>query len=91
VWFLFSTRGCGRIARPAFPAPSDFGWVGDQDKLARMRGEIVKLCLTWLFEIRISNTFKPSSSAKADDPVLRGLSDLSPTPVEYWIARFRGR
>jgi hypothetical protein len=24
VCFLFYTRGCGRIARPAFPAPSDF-------------------------------------------------------------------
>src|ERR1700710_3159526 len=26
VWFVFyPTRGCGRIARPAFPAPSDIG------------------------------------------------------------------
>jgi hypothetical protein len=32
-----------------------------------------------------------SSSAKADDPVRRGLSALFRTLVEYWIARFRGR
>jgi hypothetical protein len=32
-----------------------------------------------------------SSSAKADDPVRGGLSALSLTPLEYWIARFRGR
>jgi hypothetical protein len=36
VWFLFSTRGCGRIARPAFPAPSDFQRVGIYRKLGRM-------------------------------------------------------
>jgi hypothetical protein len=24
VCFLLCTRGCGRIVRPAFPAPSDF-------------------------------------------------------------------
>jgi hypothetical protein len=27
VCFLFCTRGCGRIGRPAFPAPSDVQWV----------------------------------------------------------------
>jgi hypothetical protein len=26
--FLFRTRGCGRIERPAFPAPSDFSGGG---------------------------------------------------------------
>jgi hypothetical protein len=40
---FFYTRGCGRSGRPAFPAPSDFRWAGFQEKLARMRGEIVKL------------------------------------------------
>jgi hypothetical protein len=28
VCFLFCTQGCGRIARPAFPAPSDFHGAG---------------------------------------------------------------
>src|SRR5213596_991673 len=33
---LFRTRGCGRIKRPAFPAPSDFlgGWL--LQKLGRL-------------------------------------------------------
>jgi hypothetical protein len=33
----------------------------------------------------------PSSSAKADDPVRCGPSVGTLAPVEYWIARFRGR
>jgi hypothetical protein len=43
-----------------------------------------------LFEVRIHHT-RLSSSAKADDPVRLGFPALSLTPVEYWIARFRGR
>jgi hypothetical protein len=47
---LFCMRGCGRIERPAFPAPSDLrGWKL-KAKLARTRGEIAKLWLL-LFEI----------------------------------------
>src|ERR1019366_6664195 len=39
------TRGCGRIGRPAFPAPSDVQKGGMfPAKLARRRGEIAKLC-----------------------------------------------
>jgi hypothetical protein len=33
---------------------------------------------------------KLSSPAKAGDPVRRGFSVQSPTPLEYWITRFRG-
>jgi hypothetical protein len=33
--FLFRTRGCGRIARPAFPAPSEFQMRFALAKLAR--------------------------------------------------------
>src|SRR5207244_5848208 len=45
VLVLFRTRGCGRIARPAFPAPSDFRERDVQDKTrAQSRGEIAKLC-----------------------------------------------
>src|SRR5207247_5372509 len=47
VCFVFyRTRGCGRIARPAFPAPSDFkgGWF--LQKLGRIapRGRGVLFC-----------------------------------------------
>jgi hypothetical protein len=42
--FYFCMRGCGRIGRPAFPAPSDFSEGGKfQLKLARTCGEIAKL------------------------------------------------
>jgi hypothetical protein len=47
VCFFICTQGCGRIARPAFPAPSDFLGQNDKAKLARTCGEIAKL---WLFE-----------------------------------------
>src|ERR1700680_4019822 len=40
------TRGCGCSGHPAFPAPSDsFEGTTFPAKLARMRGEIAKLCL----------------------------------------------
>jgi len=50
---LFCMRGCGRIKRPAFPAPSDHQGQDFTAKLACMRGEIAKLCLhkTGLFEM----------------------------------------
>jgi hypothetical protein len=43
--FYFCTQGCGRIGRPAFPAPSDFRkaercWQNSRET----RGEIAKLC-----------------------------------------------
>jgi hypothetical protein len=42
--FSFRTRGCGRNARPAFPAPSDFQRVSMFQKNSRgMRGEIAGL------------------------------------------------
>jgi hypothetical protein len=49
VCFFYRTRGCGRIVRPAFPAPSDLRWAGRSPK--NSCGEIAKLCETWLFEI----------------------------------------
>src|SRR5882724_9159605 len=42
---LFCMRGCGRIARPAFPAPSE--WEGEEAKnktRVNMRGEIAESC-----------------------------------------------
>jgi hypothetical protein len=52
VCFLFCTRGCGRIERPAFPAPSEFQGQDLTAKLAWMRGEIAELRrrTTLLFE-----------------------------------------
>jgi len=35
VCLFFYTRGCGRIERPAFPAPSDFRGWDFKAKLAR--------------------------------------------------------
>jgi hypothetical protein len=44
--FFICTRGCGRIERPAFPAPSDRSGAGIQSKNSGAgRGEIAKLCL----------------------------------------------
>jgi hypothetical protein len=54
---LFRTRGCGRIKRPAFPAPSEFQRAGRFRPNSReKRGEIAELCLNvaWLFEIESS-------------------------------------
>ena len=47
VLFSFRTRGCGRIARPAFPAPSEFERTGRESKTrvrctARSRGFVCK-------------------------------------------------
>src|SRR5450759_3908736 len=43
---LFCIRGCGRIERPAFPAPSDLQKAGRSQKNSReTRGEIAKLRL----------------------------------------------
>jgi len=35
VCFFHCTRGCGRIARPAFPAPSDFPRAGRSQQNSR--------------------------------------------------------
>jgi len=53
--FYFCMRGCGRIERPAFPAPSDLQEAGCRlANLAQTRGEIAKLWLQMtLFEIRV--------------------------------------
>jgi hypothetical protein len=65
--FYFCTQGCGRIERPAFPAPSVLGGQDVKAKLARTRGEITKVWLRCLL-VRIWL----SSPAKAGDPVFQG-------------------
>jgi hypothetical protein len=43
--FYFCTQGCGRIGRPAFPAPSDHQKAGSfRVKLEQTCCEIAKLC-----------------------------------------------
>jgi hypothetical protein len=43
--YYHTTRGCGRIGRPAFPAPSDLQKAGNsRSNLAQTCGEIAKLC-----------------------------------------------
>src|SRR5712664_3003878 len=51
VCFLFRTRGCGRIARPAFPAPSDLRGREIQVKLARKAAarSRSRVCMRLLF------------------------------------------
>ncbi len=43
--FQFCTQGCGRIGRPAFPAPSILGGETESKTRAKICGEIAKLCL----------------------------------------------
>jgi hypothetical protein len=43
--YLLYTRGCGRSARPAFPAPSDFQMAGNSLANSGACREIVKVCL----------------------------------------------
>src|SRR6478672_10076466 len=46
VCFFHCTRGCGRIERPAFPAPSEFQGDRNSKQTSRAtRGEIAKPCL----------------------------------------------
>ena len=49
---LFCTRRCGRIKRPAFPAPSDFEGRTFRVKLGCLRREIAKLCLQCCLKIK---------------------------------------
>jgi hypothetical protein len=86
------TRGCGRIGRPAFPAPSESRGPKVPEKLARMRGEIAKLRATH------SIAYPPPGLAfgEPDDRLQRvssrlRLLDRSLAPLEYWIIRFRFR
>ena len=54
--YYHTTRGCGRIGRPAFPAPSDLQMAGivSQNSDASCRENAV-VCLFTLFENRIGN------------------------------------
>jgi hypothetical protein len=54
VCLFFYTRGCGRIARPVFPAPSDFSgakFLQDSDASRREIAEARLRAAALLFEI----------------------------------------
>jgi hypothetical protein len=74
--FYHYTRGCGRIGRPAFPAPSDVGGQDVPAKLAWLRGEIAKPCLlNALFEHRIRG------KAFGFQPLPNGIKRLRISPA----------
>src|SRR5713226_8161755 len=70
-FYLFCTRGCGRIARPAFPAPSfSKGRDVDGKTRAKTRGEIAKLCLQFVHRHCEERLVRGSSTSEggSDDP-----------------------
>src|SRR5258706_16083014 len=89
VCLFFYTRGCGRIARPAFPAPSD-PTMGRTFPIklarkARRDREAVSANVRCLkIEIRLS------SSAKADDPVFQRCCDRIQRPRRTGCPAFAG-
>ena len=84
VCLFFYTRGCGRIARPAFPAPSDIkGTRNSCTARANSRRGNAKVCLM--------NAKVPHSHASS--PGLTGRPSIPETPennreaAAYWIVR----
>jgi hypothetical protein len=64
---LFCMRGCGRIVRPAFPAPSDFRGQDVSQQNSRACGEIAEL---WLQECCC---LKCEAVARMSEREIRGL------------------
>jgi hypothetical protein len=88
VCLFFYTRGCGRIERPAFPAPSDLQKAERSWQTSRgSRGEIAKLC--------VMRTSAPSPHMSS--PGLTGRPSIPEThennreAAAYWIVRSRLR
>ena len=82
---FYTTRGCGRIGRPAFPAPSDSEGGSFRQNSREIRGEIAKLWLltSLLFEIVVLCMQRHSSCPD----LIRGSIHL---PMKFfrrrWIA-----
>ena len=90
VCFFICTRGCGRIARPAFPAPSDIKGTRNSGKTrAESRGEIADLCvgntnaprfhlsspgLTGRPSIPEASVIEPKGRGVLDTPLARGMT-----------------
>src|ERR1700687_2136095 len=83
---LFRTRGCGRIVRPAFPAPSDLqlGRTSKQNSRAR-RGETAKSCFD---VIARSEATKQSNFLfrGANSGLLRGACHRARIRAPRWLA-----
>jgi hypothetical protein len=91
LYHTHCTRGYRAHRTPGIPCALVMEEGGTcRPNLAQTCGEIAEVCLkpAWLFEMSNCSPSRLSSSAKADDPVRRGLSALSLMPVEYWIARW---
>src|SRR5258708_34208991 len=74
---FYYTRGCGRIARPAFPAPSDLQRAGIQSKprayrAARTRSLVLEIGATSL---------RGAQATKQSILRLRGAMDCFAEPV----------
>src|SRR5204863_3235949 len=87
-------RGCGRIARPAFPAPSDLGRMNLQASGASCRGNAIG-CLK--FESKIHHC-RPGQAKRDPGPITTALSccakvieqRLSNDQHGVWVPAFAG-
>src|SRR3977135_4307843 len=70
VCFLLCTRGCGRIRRPAFPAPSEFRERQVYGKnRAKHRGAIAKPCPASLCLAAIANCVRRHCEEHRDEAI----------------------
>jgi len=87
--FYQYTRGCGRIERPAFPAPSD--WRGrdiDGKTRAKTRGEIAKPCLRAARPLNLAppaGRGRREAPGEGDSPQVRACRE-SPSPARKMLA-----
>jgi hypothetical protein len=96
TYYQERTRGCGCIGHPAFPAPSS---IERDTKRASARGACRSRARTCVCCLKIESgeviertgrRSPPSSSAKADDPVIRGTSDGTERPRRTGCPAFAG-
>src|SRR5207247_299951 len=75
VLFLFCMRGCGRIGRPAFPAPSDLRGREIQANLARKprRDREAVSMLAGCLKFESANAPYCSSSLRTQGPITTGI------------------
>ena len=65
--FLFCMRGCGRVGRPAFPAPSEFQKAGRSWQTSREAcGEIAKPCLCTASCLKIESVAMHGARTRQD-------------------------
>jgi len=87
VCFLhFAREAAGASCARHSLRPLMFKWAGRSQQNSRAHAARSRSCGCGCLKIESGL----SSSAKADDPVRRGVSALWLNPVEYWIPRLRG-